>query len=75
MAKKLRVNIAQTSSDELQKTAIKSGFLIFHGAKHDKVKTSNGKFVTEIPRHGIIYKPLARKIIEAMNSCGATIEF
>ena len=75
MARKLQVNTSQTSSAELLGIAGKCGFVIFHGAKHDKVKTSQGKFISEIPRHSTIYKPIAKKIVAAMNKHGASITF
>jgi len=75
MVRGLHVNLAQTSNSELLAIARSSGFDIVHGAKHDKVKTSDGKFITLIPRHETVYKPLAKEIVKAMVAFGATITF
>ena len=69
----MHVNTAQTSNSELLAIARSSGFEIEHCAKHDKVKTPDGKFVTLIPRHQKIYNPIATKIVKAMNAFGAKI--
>ncbi len=71
--KKLRVNIGSVSYEELKKIAEKSGFAVFQGAKHAKVKSATGGFVTLIPRHTKINSITAKRIVEAMNACGAKI--
>jgi hypothetical protein len=73
MAQKLRINPASASNKEFIKIALKCGFLVFHGAKHDKIKNAKGEFVTLVPRHKTINSPLAIKIIQAMNANGADI--
>lgn len=75
MAQKLHVNTAQTSNRELLAIARSSGFEVFNGAKHDKIKTVDGQSVTLIPRHEKISKFLAKKIVNQMNACGANISF
>ncbi len=75
MSRKLRVNIAQTSNIELLKIAKKCGFVVFNGAKHDKIKTKDNKFITMIPRSNKLSKHLVKQIVEAMNNCGANITF
>ena len=75
MAQQLHVNTSSTSNEELKRIAKKAGFTVFHGAKHDKVKTADGKSVTLIPRHNKLGKILARKIVEAMILAGAKITF
>ena len=76
MARSPHVNTAQASSDELLKIAESCGFEIFHGAKHDKVKTVGGVKITQIPRHGKkLFRPTVRKIVEALNKFGANISF
>ena len=73
--KRLVVNTKNTTSDELLKVATKCGFFIFRGGKHDKVKTSNGEFITTIPRHNHIKRETAKAIIEKMIEFGARIDF
>ena len=75
MARRLHVNTASISNSELLRIAKKCGFSIFHGAKHDKIKTADGRFVTLIPRHSTISRSLVKSIIEALNSNGAEITF
>lgn len=75
MPHELRVNIAQTSNSELVSIAKKCGFVVFHGAKHDKIKTGDGKFITMIPRSSKLSRHLVKQIIKAMNDCGAKITF
>jgi hypothetical protein len=71
--KDLSVNTANCSHKELVGIAQQSGFEVFEGNKHTKVKTSNGKFVTMIPRHDSLNKHTAKGIVEDMNTHGATI--
>jgi hypothetical protein len=73
--KKLRINVAGVSCDELKIVAARSGFMFFEGKKHIKVKTVAGKFVTEIPRHRVLNKHTARAIMDAMISHGANIDY
>ena len=75
MPRRLRVNTAQTSNSELVSIAKRSGFVVFNGAKHDKIKTGDGKFITMIPRSNKLSKHLVKRVIEAMNAYGASITF
>lgn len=73
--KGLRVNTKDATYDELVNLAKKSGFTIFHGKRHDKVKTADGKTVTTIPRHNKIKRETAKGIVKALISFGALIDF
>lgn len=75
MAKPLNVNTSQVSYGELKKIAEKCGFLIFHGNKHDKIKTRENKFISLLPRHSKLDKNIAKSVVEKMNECGAKITF
>jgi len=71
--KALRVNIADCGHKKLVAAAVTSGFVLFDGNKHTKVKTSEDIFVAMIPRHEPINKHTARGIVKAMNEHGAKI--
>ena len=73
--KRLRVNTKDATHDELVRLARKSGFTIFRGGRHDKVKTVQGESVTTIPRHNKIKRETAKEIVEAMVAFGAKIDF
>jgi len=72
--KKLRCKVNGSSSAALEKLAIKSGFLVFEGAKHCKIKTASGELVTIIPRHSLINPHTAKAIVKDLNDFGANIE-
>ena len=71
--KKYYVNPANTSCEELRKIAQNSGFDVFEGRRHIKIKTKGGEFITEIPRHNPLSKWTAKGIVEAMIEHGANI--
>jgi len=73
--KRLRVNTKDATYDELVRLAKKSGFVVFRGGKHDKVKTVQGQSVTTIPRHNKIKRETAKEVVEAMIAYGADIDF
>jgi hypothetical protein len=72
--KKLRCKTNDCSGADLVAVARKSGFLIFEGARHSKVKTSRGELVTVIPRHSRVKRYLAKGILEDLNRFGANID-
>lgn len=72
--KKLQANATDCGHAELEKLAIKSGFLLYQGKKHTKVKTRAGSFVAMIPRHEPISKHTVKGIVESMNGHGAEID-
>ena len=72
--KKLQVNTKDTSCEELTKIAQKSGFLVKESSKHRKIESSNGKFITMIPRHKRLKRETVKGIIEAFNRFGSDID-
>lgn len=68
--KELEVKIADCSSDILVKTAIKCGFTVKQG-KHYKIETTDGRFVTTIPRHKRLKRELVKGVVESFNLFGA----
>jgi hypothetical protein len=72
--KKLKINTKSCSCSDLLKLAEKSGFYIFEGAKHYKIKTSKGVFITTVPRHNTLVPFTAKEIAERMNLFGAEID-
>jgi hypothetical protein len=70
-----RVKIADCSCDTLVRIALQCGFSIIEGRKHCKIKTTEGRFVTTIPRHNRLKRETARGIVEALNSFGASISY
>ena len=73
--KKLYLDTKDATHNELVRLAKKSGFVIFQGSKHVKVKTVQGQSVTTIPRHNKIKRETAKEVVEAMIAFGAEIEF
>ena len=73
--KKLRVNTKDATHDELVGLARKSGFTIFEGGRHTKIKTMDGKPITTVPRHNKIKRETAKAIVETMVAFGAKIDF
>ena len=73
--KKLTVNTKDTSCAELINLAKKSGFEVFQGKKHVKIKTLAGIHVTIIPRHNKIKRETAKGVVEAFVAFGANIDF
>lgn len=68
------VNTANASHKELVAIAINSGFIVYEGSKHTKIKTQSGEFITEIPRHSPINKHTVKNILKAMIVHGVDIE-
>lgn len=73
--KKLYINTKDASYDELVRLAKKSGFIIFQGGRHAKVKTIQGQSVTTIPRHNKIKRETAKEVVKMMIAFGAEIDF
>ena len=73
--KKLHVNTKNASCGELIIIAKKCGFIVKEGRKHCKVETSDGKFITMIPRHNPVKRETAKSVVASMNQCGAQITF
>ena len=74
MGRRLGVNTKNTDCDELTRLARKCGFVVFHGGRHDKVKTRDGRTVTTIPRKNKIKRETAKGIVEQFVLFGAEIE-
>lgn len=72
--KKLRAKCADASSDGLSRIARICGFAVIEGAKHAKVQTSRGVFITTIPRHSKVKRETAKGILKRFNEFGADIE-
>ena len=68
----LRVKITDCSSKDLLKIATKCGFTYFQGKKHYKIKTTDNKFVTMVPRT-MKSKHTVKGILEAFVKSGAEI--
>ena len=75
MAKLLNVSTSQVSYDELKRIIERCGFIIFHGKRHDKIKTQDGKFIGLLARHNKVNRNIARSIVGKMNEHGANITF
>lgn len=73
--KKSRVSISNCSGQELITIAKKSGFSVFEGGRHTKVKTSTGEFVTMIPRHTKLNKFTVSLIVKDLNKHGANVAY
>lgn len=71
--RKLHVNTKDASYEELVRIARRCDFAVFEGCKHCKIKTSDGRFVTTIPRHNRLKRETAKGIVEALNGFGAGI--
>jgi hypothetical protein len=69
----LKVKCTDCSNEYVLKIAQECGFTVYHGAKHDKIKTSDGKFIATVPRSKHIKKPTARGIFNAFQDAGAEI--
>ena len=72
--KKLRINTKGCSYSDFIKLAERSGFVVFEGAKHYKVKTIKGVFITTIPRKNSLNSFTAKSIAEKLNEFGANID-
>ena len=68
--KELKVKVSDCSSDQLIKTARKCGLVVKHGKKHCKVQTTQGQFVTTIPRHSRLKRELVKGIVKLINKFG-----
>lgn len=75
MSKERHVKITDCSYDTLVRLATQCGFEIVEGRKHCKVKTTEGRFITTIPRHNRLKRETARGIIDALISFGADVSF
>lgn len=70
----MEVNPSDKSWKDLCNIAQKSGYFLYEGGSHTKVKTLKGKFITIIPRHNRIDKNLTRDILKDMKGAGADIK-
>jgi hypothetical protein len=61
--KLIEIKTTDCSCKDLIRTAERCGFLVQQGKKHVKVKTAEGKFVTMIPRHSLIKRETAKKVL------------
>ncbi len=71
--KLLIVKIADCSYADLIRTAERCGFVIRQGKGHCKVETTDGKWITTIPRHERIKRETARGIAKKFQEFGAEI--
>ena len=72
--RKLKVNSADCSSNRLVIIARRCGFIVKGGAKHYKVKTKNGEFVTIIPRHNRLKRETVRGVVKTLNQFDCDID-
>jgi hypothetical protein len=72
--KRLRLNTKGCSCQDILRLADRSGFCIFEGAKHYKIKTSKDEFIAMVPRHNPLNTFTAKGIAERMNLFGASID-
>lgn len=72
--KKLRVNTAGASYEQLKRVAEKCGFRTVQRRKHCRVETQQGQWITDIPRHNKVKRPTAKGIIERCNQFGGSVE-
>ncbi len=72
--KRLQCKTKDCSNSDLIKLAQKSGFVIFEGGSHSKVKNTRGELITVIPRHSRVDRFTAKDVIESFNRFGANIE-
>lgn len=72
--RKLRVNTADASYDQLKRAAEKCGFRIVQKRRHCRVETEQGEWITDIPRHNKVKWPTARGIVGRYNLFGGNVE-
>ncbi len=75
MARPLRVNTKDSSYHDLVRIARRCGFVVRGGKKHCKIETTQGEFVTVIPRHNALKREIAKGIVEAFNQFGAHVDY
>jgi len=71
--KQLKIKIVDCSYGDLIKVARKCGFIVKQSRKHAKIETSDGKFITMVPRHNPVKKETAKGIAESYSQFGAKI--
>jgi hypothetical protein len=72
--KKLSVNTANASYEQLKRVAEKCGFHTVQRKKHCRVETQQGEWITNIPRHNKIKRPTAKGIVGRYNLFGGGME-
>ncbi len=72
--KKLRVNTADASYEQLKKVAEKCGFRTVQRRRHCRVETQQGQWITDIPRHNKVKRPTAKGIAGRFNQFGGTVK-
>jgi hypothetical protein len=72
--KKLRVNTADASYDQLKRIAEKCGFRVVQRRRHCRVETLLGEWITDIPRHNKVKRPTAKGIAGRYNLFGGNVE-
>ena len=72
--KKLRVNTADASYEQLKKVAERCGFRTVQRRKHCRVETPQGQWITDIPRHNKVKRPTAKGIVGMFNQFGGNVE-
>jgi hypothetical protein len=71
--KPLSVKTTDCSYKDIYNICRKCGFIVFDGAKHYKVKTGDGKFVTMFPKSVRIKRETARGIFAKLQEFNANI--
>jgi len=69
-----KINPSNCSWRDLVNLASNSGFSVFEGKNHTKVKSSSGELITTIPRHNDLDKFTAKAILKEMIKAGADIK-
>ena len=71
--KRLKAKTSDCSCNKLLTIAQKCGFVNVGGRKHCKIKSTDGQFITLIPRHNRLSKETAKGILERFNQFGGNI--
>ena len=69
----MKISLTDCSCKELIKLCEKCGFIVFQGRQHAKIKDSQGKLITTIPRHNKIKRETARAILKQLKENGCDI--
>ena len=72
--KRLRVNAADASYEQLKRVAEKCGFRTVQRRRHCRVETQQGEWITDIPRHNKVKRPTAKGILGRYKKFGGDVE-
>jgi hypothetical protein len=71
--RRLTVKVADCSDERLCRIALRAGFKVYPGSKHWKVETTEGQWVTTIPRHRRLKREIVKAIIHRLEEFGANV--